>query len=557
MRITFSRGALLVFAAAALLTGCQQPMPASPSRAPRVPAPSTIPEQTRDARTCSHAELMEFLDALSAAGDPRLVRTTFGTTPEGRALPLVIVADPPVATPQEAFASGKPRVFVMANIHAGEVEGKEACLELLREIVFGAARGGAAGDEPCPVRDLVLLVAPIYNADGNDRFGPTNRPLQNGPPLTGTRATAGGKDLNRDYLKLETAEAAALVALLAAWDPHVVVDLHTTNGSSHGYELTYAGPLSPSTDGTLRAALEQDWLPELRRRVRERHGFELFDYGNFIHAFDESEVDVPDTVTGWRTFDHRPRFGNNYVGLRNRFAILSEAYSYADFRVRIAATRAFVAEILRLAAERGADLMAVCARADAATAAAGRDGQLLQATGAELVSRGTEPLRLRGTELRKDPGTGEVTKVAAGPVTLLDVPCFTGFRATATCLAPRAYILPPSQAALADRLAVHGLRVETLAAPLTATVSVCRVAETSLAEEVFQGHHARGVRWSVSEQSRTFPAGSLRIGLDQPLARLAFQILDPQADDGLLVWNTFDDVIASGPGAELPVYAVR
>ncbi len=40
----------------------------------------------------------------------------------------MIFADPPIAQPREARASGKAVVFVMANIHAGEVEGKEAML---------------------------------------------------------------------------------------------------------------------------------------------------------------------------------------------------------------------------------------------------------------------------------------------------------------------------------------------------------------------------------------------------------------------------------------------
>ena len=127
-------GLCVALALVSLSLGCQQPMTAPPTPRARATPPSTVPELSGDRRTSSHAEVMSFLDALQAAGDPRLVRTTFGTTPEGRALPLLVVADPPVSTPQEALASGKPRVFVMANIHAGEVEGKEACLELLREI---------------------------------------------------------------------------------------------------------------------------------------------------------------------------------------------------------------------------------------------------------------------------------------------------------------------------------------------------------------------------------------------------------------------------------------
>jgi murein tripeptide amidase MpaA len=130
----------------------------------------------------------------------------------------VVVADPPVAPAAEAQRSGKPVVFVQANIHAGEVEGKEACLELLRDVVAGAT--------PYPIEDIVWMVVPIYNADGNDRFGPENRPHQHGPDEMGVRTTARGLDLNRDYLKLENQEARDLVALIDEWDPHVHVDLH-------------------------------------------------------------------------------------------------------------------------------------------------------------------------------------------------------------------------------------------------------------------------------------------------------------------------------------------
>jgi len=512
-------------------------------------APRTVPEQTGYTRTSSHAEVLAFLDSLGEAGDARLFRTRFGVTPEGRELPLVVVADPPVRSPEEARASGKPRVLVMADIHAGEVEGKEACLELLRSIVWPGEEG-----PPYPLRKVVLLVAPIYNADGNDHLGPKHRPGQNGPFLVGVRTTSKGLDLNRDYLKLENQEARDLVKLFGAWDPHVVVDLHTTNGSAHGYELTYAPPLNPSVDPRLLDRLENDWLPLLRRRMRERHGFETFDYGNFVDEegrFRDEEGRVP----GWRTFDHRPRFGNNYEGLRNRLGILSEAYAYADFPTRIAATRAFVTEILRLAAERGPAIPEFCASLDRETAVAGARGDLVQATAAEMVARGpAEPVLQRDVVPRTDPGTGVSYRVAAGPRRTIQLPCFVEFRATRTRNAPRAYLLPPEGAALARQARLHGLEVHELERPLTARVEVHRVERAEQASRPFQGHRLWKVDWKVSREERTFPAGSFEIPVGQALGRVVFQLLDPEADDGLVVWGFLDAWIEKGPGAEVPVF---
>ncbi|MHC5212571.1 MAG: M14 family zinc carboxypeptidase [Planctomycetota bacterium] len=534
--------------------------------------PRTVPESSSYDRTCSHAELLAFLDEVDAARDPRVVRLDAGTTPGGRELPLLVVADPPVADAASARRDARPRVLVMANIHAGEVEGKEACLELLREVVWGAP--DSAGSEPYPVRDVILLLLPIYNADGNDAFGPDHRPLQNGPALTGRRPNAAGLDLNRDYMKQEAVETRLLARVLGAWDPHVVVDLHTTNGSAHGYELTYSPPLSPSAHPDLLAALEQDWLPTLRSAMRTRHGYETFDYGNFMTregAF-QDEIDL---ASGWRTFDHRPRFGNNYVGLRNRLAILSEAYAYADFRTRIDVTRAFVTEILRLTASRDVELVALCRRLDAETAASGAAGSLVQATEAEVTERDLEPLLLRAVEERTDPATGRVARVASGPRREVPrIPMFVRFRAVETVQAPLAYLLPPGDpgatgddaapgfdGAALDALELllrrHGVRVERLQRPRVVDVEVLRLVSAAREERTFQGHNARSAVWDAREEQRTLPAGTLRVPLGQPLARVAFQLLDPRADDGLAVWNAYDAWLDAGPGTELPLYAVR
>jgi len=522
---------------------------------PEATPPRTVAESSGGLVTSSHADVLAFLDAVVAAGDARVVRSRFGVTPGGRELPLVIVADPPVRDAEAARASDRPRVLVMANIHAGEVEGKEAVQELLREVVWSGD-----GLAPYPVHELIVLFVPIYNADGNDAFGPNQRPMQNGPTRTGQRETSAGLDLNRDYMKQEAAEARALVAMIDAWDPHLVVDLHTTNGSAHGYELTYSPPLTPSAHPDLLALLEDDWLPTLRKRVRDRHGYELFDYGNF-----ETEqtwaADVPDPARGWRTFDHRPRFGNNYVGLRNRLAILSEAYSYLGFEQRIAVTRAFVTEILQLTAERGDEVIALCRRMDEETAEAASRRELSLATRSEMVARGPpEPVLLRDAQLVTDAATGRTVKISRGPRRSMDLPCFVRFEATETVVAPRAYVLPPTTGvdtdAIAELLENHGIRFERLDDSRSERVEVFSVAATSLAERPFQGHRVRETAWRSSREGREFAPGTLLVPTDQPLGRVVFHLLDPRADDGLVVWNAFDAALI-GPGAELPVYLLR
>ncbi|MCK5484102.1 MAG: M14 family metallopeptidase, partial [Gemmatimonadetes bacterium] len=297
--------------------------------------PSTRPERSDYHETSRYDDVTHFLGKLEGR-HPLLRFTSFGYSEEGRPLPLAVFGDVSDASAAAVRSSGATRVLVFANIHAGEVAGKEAAQVLARELAQGLRDRWADS--------LVVLVAPIYNADGNERIGLRNRPRQHGPVAgMGRRPNARGLDLNRDNAKLESAEARALSRLVQEYDPHVALDLHTTNGTFHAYHLTYAPPLHPSTDAGITALLREEWLPAVTESVRDRYGWEFFYYGNVPGTFGMRGE------RGWYTFDHRPRFTTNYLGLRNRFGILSEAYSYATFEDRILAHGRFVEAVIEFA----------------------------------------------------------------------------------------------------------------------------------------------------------------------------------------------------------------
>ena len=359
------RSSLMVMAAGIGLA-CAHPAPRqiTPADYPRTRA-----ELSGYKETSHYADVRKFLDSLRAIGAP-LRFGSIGKTSEGRDIPYVIASRPVVASPAEAKQLGRPIVYVQANIHAGEIEGKEALLALLRDLTF-ATRQNA-------LDSIVLIAVPIYNADGNEKFAPqsTNRTEQNGPELVGVRANAQNLDLNRDYVKAEAPETRASLAMFSAWDPDVFVDLHTTDGSFHGYALTYSPSLSPAAVfGGVYA--RDSLLPVLRTRMRERHGFEIFDYGNFVS---DERAPIADTSVreAWATYDSRPRFGTNYYGIRGRIGILSEAYSHDSLSRRVASTYAFVNETLSLVAEKGGAIRSLSARADSQPLAWGRSPDSVQ-----------------------------------------------------------------------------------------------------------------------------------------------------------------------------------
>jgi hypothetical protein len=481
--------------------------------------PVTRPERTAYRETSSYADVMEFVRSL-AARSPLVHLTSFGYSYEGRSLPLVVVGRLSAATPEAARATGKTVVYVQANIHAGEVCGKEASLQLLRAL--------AAGEHREWLDSLVLLFAPIYNADGNERVRLDNRPGQHGPVGgMGQRANAQDLDLNRDHMKLDAPETRSLVGLMQAWDPHVLMDLHTTNGTRHAYHLVYSPPLHPNTDPAVTDLLRNDWLPAVTGAVKADRGWDLTYYGNLPYR--------RDTERGWYTFDHRPRFNTNYIGLRNRFAILSEAYAYATFEDRIEATRLFVTAVLDYAYRHAGEIRSVTARADAA-----------DLTGAPLAvqatfARGDSVSILLGEVAEeRNPYTGQRMLRRLEVAQPERMPEFGSFRPTETERMPVAYVVPAALTAVLDRLAAHGVRLEPIATAASRSVERFVIDSITDAPREFQGHRERTLFGRYEAVEETLPVGAVLVRTAQPLGRLAFALLEPRSDDGLAAWNFLD-----------------
>jgi hypothetical protein len=515
--------------------------------APPTPAdyPRTRPELTNYRETSHYADVRQFLDSLRVLGAP-LAFGSIGKTSEGRDIPYVIASRPLVSTPAAAKALGRPIVYVQGNIHAGEVEGKDALLALLRDLTFSPA--------PNALDSVVLIAVPIYNADGNERFASqsVNRTEQNGPESVGTRANAQNLDLNRDYVKAEAPETRASLAMFSAWDPDVFVDLHTTDGSFHGYALTYSPSLSPAAVfGGVYA--RDSLLPVLRERMRSRHGFEIFDYGNF--ATDERRS-VADTSVheAWATYDARPRFGTNYYGIRGRIAILSEAYSHDTLARRIASTRAFVGEILSLVAEKATAIRSLSARADSLPLAWGRSPDSVQmvAIRSELVAT-PRMMDVLKEDVQK---TGDSSQTQAGVprgerrtgvMKTIRIPVYDRFVSTLDRAPPAAYVVAPQDTGVVTLLRLHGIRVERSDSAWRARGETYTIDSIITSPRQFQGHREVRLKGRWERGFQVLPPGSFIVSTAQPLGALAVYLLEPESDDGFANWNFFDfDIRTAG-----------
>lgn len=480
----------------------------------------TVAEHSGFTETATHADVVRLCEALAADAD-RIHLDSLGTSGEGRELPLLIIADPPVTSPEEARASGKLVALLIGNIHAGEVCGKEALLMLAREL-------GLEDDHPL-LEDFVICLAPIYNADGNERMAEGNRPGQKGPQRMGVRPNAQGLDLNRDFIKAEAPETRALLGAFRRWDPAIFIDTHTTNGSHHGYVLTYSGPKHPGGDKDLLEYVRDTMLPRVTETLRESHGHETFTYGNFAEGH-----------TRWTTFPAAPRYSTNYFGMRNRIAVLSEAYSYATYEERVIATRDFCLAVLEdLAAHRDeAQALMDAAEDRASNGSALTDPTPIRTTPVALA----EPATVKGfVETEQDGRTTPTDEPMEYEVEVLD-----DFIAREETQRPWAYIVPGERRDIVALLQTHGIEVELLREDVEVDAEVIVIEEFEQAGREFEGHRMVTVSTELLAEARGLEAGAYVVPVDQPLGNLVVAMLEPAAEDSLVTWNFFDETLAEG-----------
>jgi hypothetical protein len=568
-------------ALAGVLLLCLIGMPAAQSAQPVKPAaaqkswPLTRPEATNYAETSLYADVISFMKAM-ADRSPQIHLTTFGYSYEGRPLPLAVVGAPG-ASAEQVLATKKTRVYVQANIHAGEVEGKEALLWLLRSI--------AKGERAAWFKSVVLLIGPIYNPDGNDRVNVANRGTQNGPiGGMGQRTNAQGLDLNRDCTKMESAEARSLAMLLTSYDPHLALDLHTSDGSADsGYYLTYETSLNPNDSKATSGLLRDSLLPTVTKVVKAKHGWDYFYYGSVMRGAERAFGSDAELAL--------PRYTSTYFGVRNILGILVETYSYASFEDRIKANYWFLEEVLDYVAKNG-DSVRQAVETAKGESVIGKELAVRQ----QLV-KGPAPVPIVFAQTVSErnpyvPDRPMRRRVPGGETTEM-MPHYATTVATETSLAPRAYVLPavsasagaapaggqragaqggvsgqmgpgfggrgggggsPSARVLAsvtDRLEAHGIKYIRTEKELTINCERFKIDSMTLADREYQGTHKMRTltgKWEATEQNVL--AGSIIVPMDQPLARLAFLLFDPRSADGFMAWNILDPVLGATPAPE-------
>lgn len=489
------------------------------------------PEKTNYTQTSTYKDVIDFTTEVTK-NSPFVTKISLGTSLEGKDIPVFVLANPKIETPAQAKASGKPIIYIQGNIHSGEVEGKEAVQILMRDIL--------TGDKKHLIDNQIILFVPIYNTDSNDKMDEETRGSQEGSPVkTGKRSNSQGWDLNRDGMKMETLETNGLIQnIIVPWDPTLFVDLHTTNGTWHGYSLTWAPSYHSAGE---KAPYDFTWdriLPEVTQKVLDKKEVHIGPYGYYYTRQD-----------GWpiksiSTYNHHPRYLVNQFGLRNRMAILSEAFAHERLYQRINSTHSFVTEILEFTNKNGKEMLRINAQAeaDAINLVKEQGGKVQKGVRFEKapLDKPVESYRTYN-HLETTNERGQKSYLRKPEIIeLKNIVNYSAFKATKTATLPKGYIIPKEFAAIAEHLKKHGVTVVELTKNTRAKGEAYTASKLTRASRPFEKHKLATIEGSYAAANKKFGKGDYWIDLAQPLANLIFYLLEPESDDGLVTWNFFD-----------------
>ena len=496
----------------------------------------TPAEQSCYASTPTYDETTAYLKRVQTAAPAKVRIEPFGRTGEGRELDVVIVSHDGVFDPAAIHASKRLVILVQNSIHAGEMDGKDACLALLRDMVISRSQAAL-------LDHAVFVFIPIYNADGHERRSPYNRINQDGPAEIGWRANGSNLNLNRDYMKADAPETRGFLAMYNRWNPDVFVDDHVTDGADFQYDVTYSiddtPNLPPATtawvDGTLAPAIKQ---------VVDAHGH--LAATTYIELVDEKNL-----LKGIALYDDPPRFSTGFATLTGRPSMLIEMHMLKDYRTRVTGNYWTLVGLLQTVNAQAPQLLALNTAADvAAKSWTGKSYPL-----SFDWSGTTTPFAFAGYSFTTAPSDVSGTDWVQYTHTkqTMTVPLQTGYKNAAAVTAPMAYLVPAQWTAVIERLMLHGIAFTRTTAEYDAVVDTYQCGGMTWQDPPFEGHHptfsgeashgaGRYGQCAAVKQMRHFPVGSVVVKLDQRLSGVAMSWLEPDAPDSALQWGFFDPI---------------
>jgi hypothetical protein len=507
------------------------------------PAFLTVPESSDFKSTSNYNDVMSFIEKLKKSS--KYIRVEkIAQSVEGRDVPLIIIGNPLPKSPAQLVNDNRIIIYIQANIHAGEVEGKEATLMFARDLL--------AERNPQLLNNAILLICPNFNPDGNEKISPQNRTYQAGP-INGVGVRHNGQmlDLNRDGMKTESPEVKGLVEkVFKAWDPAIFMDCHTTDGSYHIEPVTFTWMVNPNGDNSLIRYMRTKMIPEMSVTLLNRYKVENCYYGEFNNMMNPE--------SGWFYDAAEPRYLVNYFGLRNRLGILNENYVYADFKSRVMGCYFLIKSLTDFASANKGEIKSMLKEADVRTINRGLNPAVNDSFAIEYKVRPVDEkvtIKTYEVERTNEPNVYPPFK-RTDRRRDVTIPYYIDYYPVKSVRFPFAYLINNNDPEVIALLRLQGIKIEKLEEALKTEAERFEISALKGSSRLNQGHYTNTINGKIIKETQEFPAGTVVIRTAQPLANLAAYLLEPQSNDGLMTWNFFDRYLVPQWGGGYNAYPV-
>jgi murein tripeptide amidase MpaA len=450
---------------------------------------------------------------------PHVKMFSIGTSPQGRSIECIVVAKGKEFTPDKAKKSGKAIVLIQNGIHAGEIEGKDASMILLRDILITKEKFHL-------LDHLILLIIPILSVDGHERISQFNRPNQNGPTEMGWRTNSWNLNLNRDYMKADTPEVKAFLTLFNNWMPDFFIDNHTTNGADYQYHVTYALDKFANIDSGLSHWGTKRFLPYLLKNVEEK-GFLAAPY---IEMKEETlENGIIDPVSP-------PRLSTGYTSVQNRLGLLVETHSLKPYENRVRSTFAMNVATLEFLNLNHKSLKALNEKADVRT-------EKLKSIPVKFeLSENHKPFQFKGfkSSYEESTITGNIVTHYSNEPIEFEIPLFDDVQITKHIQSPKAYLIPSQFEWVVRLLELHGVKTEYLSADRQIMVEEYTFETYKFSSKPYEGRYCVEVTCRSKKEKIKIPKGTFLVHTHQRTKRVIVNLLEPEAPDSIVSWGFFN-----------------
>jgi|TARA_B110000114_G_scaffold49186_1_gene52134 hypothetical protein len=481
-------------------------------------------------------ETPEYIDVISYYKElsnsyPEISFFEMGETDAGYPLHIVVFNTDGKTQLNRIKNSTKNRVLINNGIHPGESDGIDASMLLLRDIVQNDSLKKS-------YQNTLIVVIPIYNIGGSLNRNSHTRANQNGPKEYGFRGNTRNYDLNRDFVKQDTKNAAAFAKIFHTIDPDIFIDNHVSNGADYQYAISHLFTQHNKLGGALGKFIETQMRPALESSMMQKK-IPITPYVN-VWGVTPKE--------GWSQFYDSPRYSTGYTTLFNTLGMMVETHMLKPYKIRVEQTYELLLSMLDFTEERSVDIKIV--RKNAIDKILKK--KIYPITFEINPKKEPSVIQFRGYE-------GEImdSKVTNGKRLLYDatkpylepVDYFNEYRSTKEITIPKAYILKQGWHRVVERLKNNQIFYTQFKKDTTLVVETLHVDDYKTRTSAYEGHYLHyNTSVKIDSNAVHFSKGDLYIPVHQKGARYIMETLEPEATDSFFNWNFFDSVLQQKEG---------